>query len=131
MEATAAAIADPTRRRVLELVRDRELAAGEIAGALEISRRPCRGTYGAPRGRAAAERRQGRLHLYRADPTPLAELRGWLDEYWSTAGRPENACRGGSMTETVMTPVVCAVDIDAPREKVFSLFTTPDELVRW
>ena len=35
------------------------------------------------------------------------------------------------MTETVMTPVVCAVDIDAPREKVFSLFTTPDELVRW
>jgi uncharacterized protein YndB with AHSA1/START domain len=35
------------------------------------------------------------------------------------------------MTETVVTPVVCAVDIDAPREKVFSLFTTPDELVRW
>jgi uncharacterized protein YndB with AHSA1/START domain len=35
------------------------------------------------------------------------------------------------MTETVMTPVVCAVDIAAPREKVFSLFTTPEELVRW
>jgi uncharacterized protein YndB with AHSA1/START domain len=35
------------------------------------------------------------------------------------------------MTETVLAPVVCAVDIDAPREKVFSLFTEPDELVRW
>ena len=38
MEAIAAAIADPTRRRVLELVRDGELAAGEIAGEFEISR---------------------------------------------------------------------------------------------
>jgi uncharacterized protein YndB with AHSA1/START domain len=35
------------------------------------------------------------------------------------------------MTETVMTPVVCTVEIAAPREKVFSLFTTPQELVRW
>ena len=35
------------------------------------------------------------------------------------------------MTETVLTPVVCTVDIAAPRERVFGLFTTPEELVRW
>jgi uncharacterized protein YndB with AHSA1/START domain len=35
------------------------------------------------------------------------------------------------MTETTLTPVVCAIDIAAPSEKVFSLFTTPEELVRW
>jgi uncharacterized protein YndB with AHSA1/START domain len=35
------------------------------------------------------------------------------------------------MTETVLTPIVCAVEIDAPRERIFSLFTEPDELVRW
>jgi DNA-binding transcriptional ArsR family regulator len=29
------------------------------------------------------ERREGRLRLYRADPAPLAELRGWLDAYWA------------------------------------------------
>ena len=35
------------------------------------------------------------------------------------------------MTETLLTPVVCTVDIDAPPERVFQLFTTPEELVRW
>jgi uncharacterized protein YndB with AHSA1/START domain len=35
------------------------------------------------------------------------------------------------MTETVLTPVVCAVEIDAPRERVFELFTTPERLVEW
>lgn len=84
MEATTAAIADPTRRRVLELVRDRELAAGEIAGAFEISRPAVSRHLRVLREAGlVVERRQGRLHLYRADPTPLQELRGWLDEYWS------------------------------------------------
>jgi uncharacterized protein YndB with AHSA1/START domain len=35
------------------------------------------------------------------------------------------------MTETVLTPVVCTVDISAPREHVFELFTTPERLVEW
>jgi uncharacterized protein YndB with AHSA1/START domain len=35
------------------------------------------------------------------------------------------------MTETVLTPVVCTVEIDAPRERVFELFVTPEELVKW
>jgi uncharacterized protein YndB with AHSA1/START domain len=35
------------------------------------------------------------------------------------------------MTETVVAPLVCRVEIAAPRERVFSLFTTPEELVRW
>lgn len=35
------------------------------------------------------------------------------------------------MTETVLTPVVCTVEIAAPRERIFELFTTPEELVRW
>ena len=35
------------------------------------------------------------------------------------------------MTETVLTPVVCTVEIAAPRERIFELFTTPDRLVAW
>ena len=35
------------------------------------------------------------------------------------------------MTETVLTPVVCTVEIAAPRERVFELFTTPERLVEW
>jgi DNA-binding transcriptional ArsR family regulator len=84
VEATAAAIADPTRRRVLELVRDRELAAGEIASAFEISRPAVSRHLRVLREAGlVTERRDGRLHIYKADPTPLQELRGWLDGYWS------------------------------------------------
>jgi uncharacterized protein YndB with AHSA1/START domain len=35
------------------------------------------------------------------------------------------------MTETVLTPVVCTVDIAAPRDRVFELFTTAERLVEW
>jgi uncharacterized protein YndB with AHSA1/START domain len=35
------------------------------------------------------------------------------------------------MTDTVLTPVVCTLEIAAPRERVFMLFTTSEELVRW
>lgn len=35
------------------------------------------------------------------------------------------------MTGTVLTPVVCTVEISAPREHVFQLFTTPERLVEW
>ena len=84
MEATAAAIADPTRRRVLELVRDRELPAGAIADEFAISRPAVSRHLRVLREAGlVGERRSGRLRLYRADPRPLDELRLWLEGYWS------------------------------------------------
>jgi DNA-binding transcriptional ArsR family regulator len=84
VKGAAAAIADPTRRRVLELVRDRELAAGEIAAEFEISRPAVSRHLRVLRGAGLVEeRRHGRLRLYRADPAPLAELSRWLEDYWS------------------------------------------------
>jgi len=35
------------------------------------------------------------------------------------------------MSEAVLAPVVCTVEIAAPRERVFELFTTPEHLVEW
>jgi DNA-binding transcriptional ArsR family regulator len=79
----AAAIADPTRRRVLELVRDREVPAGELAAAFPVSRPAVSRHLRVLREAGLVrERRQGRLRLYRADPAPLDELRGWLEDYW-------------------------------------------------
>ncbi|MEX0674134.1 MAG: metalloregulator ArsR/SmtB family transcription factor [Gaiellaceae bacterium] len=84
MEAIVAAISDPTRRRVLELVRDRELPAGEIAAEFEISRPAVSRHLRVLRlAGLVSERRDGRLRLYRSDPEPLGELRRWLDAYWS------------------------------------------------
>jgi DNA-binding transcriptional ArsR family regulator len=80
----AAAISDPIRRRVLELVRDRELPAGELAAAFDVSRPAVSRHLRVLREAGLVhERRQGRLRLYRADVEPLAELRQWLDYYWS------------------------------------------------
>lgn len=82
----AAAIADPIRRRVLELVRDAEVPAGEIAAAFPVSRPAVSRHLRVLREAGLVhERRVGRERLYRADPAPLAELREWLDGYW--AGR--------------------------------------------
>src|ERR687895_2369802 len=79
----AAAIADPTRRRVLELVRDEELPAGRLAAEFAISRPAVSRHLRVLREAGLVrERRDGRLRLYRADPAPLSELREWLDGYW-------------------------------------------------
>jgi DNA-binding transcriptional ArsR family regulator len=84
VEAVVTAISDPTRRRVLELVRDRELPAGEIAAEFEISRPAVsRHLRVLRQAGLVSERRDGRLRLYRSDPEPLGELRRWLDAYWS------------------------------------------------
>lgn len=83
MEAVAAAVADPIRRRVLELVRDREVPAGELADAFPVTRPAVSRHLRVLREAGlVTERRDGRLRLYRADPAPLAELREWLEGYW-------------------------------------------------
>ncbi len=82
MEA-AAAIADPIRRRVLELVRDGEMPAGELAEQFEVSRPAVSRHLRVLREAGLVrERRVGRLRVYRADPAPLGELRDWLERYW-------------------------------------------------
>jgi DNA-binding transcriptional ArsR family regulator len=83
MEAAAAAIADPIRRRVLELVRDREVPAGELAEEFDVSRPAVSRHLRVLREAGLVrERREGRPRLYRADPEPLAELRERLERYW-------------------------------------------------
>ncbi len=82
----ALAIADPIRRRVLELVRDEELPAGALAEQFDVSRPAVSRHLRVLRESGlVSERRNGRLRLYRANPEPLAELRAWLEDYW--AGR--------------------------------------------
>ncbi|HEX9351658.1 MAG TPA: metalloregulator ArsR/SmtB family transcription factor [Gaiellaceae bacterium] len=82
----ATAIADPIRRRVLELVRDDEFPAGVLAAEFDVSRPAVSRHLRVLREAGLlVERRAGRQRLYRANLEPLAELRSWLDAYW--AGR--------------------------------------------
>jgi DNA-binding transcriptional ArsR family regulator len=82
MDAAFAALADPTRRRVLEALRAGERSAGEIERTLGAPQ-PAVSKHlkalrlaGLVRVRKDAQRR-----LYSLDPTPLAELDTWLAPY--------------------------------------------------
>src|SRR6059036_3750590 len=83
MEAALRAIAEPRRRRILELVRERELSAGEIASQFEITRPAISQHLGVLKEAGLVdERRNGTRRLYRARPQGLAELKTFLDEFW-------------------------------------------------
>jgi DNA-binding transcriptional ArsR family regulator len=85
MEAALRAIAEPRRRRILELVGDRELTAGEIASHFEVTRPAISQHLGVLRHAGlVAERRNGTQRLYRARPQGLAELKAFLDGFWDS-----------------------------------------------
>jgi DNA-binding transcriptional ArsR family regulator len=74
-----AALADPTRRRIVEMLAQRELSAGEIADRFEVSA-PAISQHlkilreaQLVRVRAEAQRR-----IYELDPDGLGELHVWL-----------------------------------------------------
>jgi len=83
METALKALAEPRRRRILMLVRDGELSAGEIASHFEISRPAISQHLTVLRGAGLVdERRNGTRRLYRARPEGLAELRAFLEGFW-------------------------------------------------
>ena len=83
MQEVVQAIGEPRRRQILELVRDRELPAGEIAAHFEVTR-PAISQHLSVLRKAGlvSERREGTRRLYRARPDGLAELRSFLDGFW-------------------------------------------------
>jgi DNA-binding transcriptional ArsR family regulator len=82
MDAVLQALADPSRRTVLEILRDHPATAGELAEALPIARpgasRHLRVLQSA--GLVEVERR-AQWRIYRLRPEPLAELDSWLERY--------------------------------------------------
>jgi DNA-binding transcriptional ArsR family regulator len=83
VESALKAIAEPHRRRILTLVRDGELSAGEIATHFDVSR-PAVSQHLTVLKEAGLvdERRNGTRRLYRARPEGLADLRAFLEEFW-------------------------------------------------
>ena len=83
MEAALRAIAEPRRRRILELVGGRELSAGEIASHFEVTRPAISQHLGVLKEAGLVdERRNGTQRLYRARPQGLAELKAFVDGFW-------------------------------------------------
>jgi DNA-binding transcriptional ArsR family regulator len=76
------ALADPTRRALLDLLREGSRPAGEIAQAFPISRPAVSKHLRLLRSaRLVEERSQGRHRIYRLNPAPLEAVDQWLAGY--------------------------------------------------
>jgi DNA-binding transcriptional ArsR family regulator len=76
------ALADPTRRRIVELLADGERSAGEIASHFRTARPGVSRHLRVLREQGLVQARaDGQRRLYSLDPAPLAELDAWLARY--------------------------------------------------
>ena len=79
-------LGDPTRLRILELLRDRPRPVGELAAELPVSR-PAVSKHLALLKRAGlvADRAEGTRRVYRLRPEGIAEVAAYWDGFWSEA----------------------------------------------
>jgi DNA-binding transcriptional ArsR family regulator len=77
-----AALSDPTRLRIVELLAEDELTAGEIASCFPTSRPGISRHLRVLREHGLVQARgEGRRRIYSLEPRPLAELDEWLARY--------------------------------------------------
>jgi DNA-binding transcriptional ArsR family regulator len=78
------ALANPTRRTMLRLVRDEALPVGALADELDMTQPAVSQHLAVLREAGLVQvEPEGRRRLYRADVEALAELRQFFDDYWS------------------------------------------------
>jgi DNA-binding transcriptional ArsR family regulator len=84
IETVLQAIAEPRRREILTLLQAGEMSSGEIASHFEVTR-PAISQHLRVLEAAGlvTVRRQATSRFYKARPEGLAELRAFLDEFWS------------------------------------------------
>ena len=83
MEEAIRAIAEPHRRRILQLVTAKELSAGEIASRFEITRPAVSQHLGVLREAGlVSERREGTRRLYSLRPEGFDDLKSFLEAFW-------------------------------------------------
>ncbi|TDE93911.1 ArsR family transcriptional regulator [Occultella glacieicola] len=88
MEAEAAldALGDPTRRRIIEVLRDGACPVGGIADRLPVGRPAVSKHLKVLEGAGLIEHRSvGTRNLYALAPAGLAAVQVWLTQQWDTA----------------------------------------------
>ena len=80
------ALADPTRRRVFERLRQGPRPVGVIARRMPVSRTAVSQHLKALKDAGlVADRQEGTRRVYFIDPHGLGALRRWLDQFWDEA----------------------------------------------
>jgi DNA-binding transcriptional ArsR family regulator len=89
LDASLAALADPTRRRLLRLVGERPRKAGELAEDFSVSRPAVSKHLRVLREAGLVESEpRGRARIYRLAPGGISEVQRWVEEtgrFWDSA----------------------------------------------
>jgi DNA-binding transcriptional ArsR family regulator len=81
-----AALGDPTRKAIFELLSDRPRAVGELAGALPVSRPAVSQHLKVLKDAGlVVDEPIGTRRIYRVEPDGLAALRADLERFWGRA----------------------------------------------
>jgi DNA-binding transcriptional ArsR family regulator len=84
VDATLVALADPQRRRIVDLLAERPRPAGELADAVGVSPPAMSRHLRTMRLSGLVEERHdgldARVRVYSLRPEPMADLRKWLEE---------------------------------------------------
>lgn len=105
VDEVAGAIADPVRREILAMLRERSMSAGQVADRFAISRPAVSRHLRVLRESGLVhDELTGRQRFYRLDPAPLAQLAQWLAPFlpdgpaalpWDgLAGQPDHPATG-------------------------------------
>jgi DNA-binding transcriptional ArsR family regulator len=125
------ALSSPVRREILALVWDRELPAGQIAAAFELSKPTISQHLAVLRETGLVTMTvAGTSRRYRARPDTLSGLHGALESAtkWLPADQvPER----GLAAARASTVVVVEVDVDTDQATTFAAFTDPVVYSRW
>ena len=131
LDARLRALRSRTRREILALIWDRDLAAGEIAATFALTGATISEHLGVLRRAGLVEMTKvGTSRRYRARPAALAGLHGALEDAgkWRPAeDLPEQALT----TTSTAAVVVAAVDLPTPPGTTFSALTDADLYSRW
>ena len=137
MEAALKAIAAPHRRRILSLVRDGELSAGDIAAQFDVTRPAVSQHLNVLKEAGlVTERRNGTRRLYRARPEGLVPVKQFLEEFWdprleALSAKSSERRRRSMPTTSESTAVERELGIDASPEAVWEFLVDPEKATRW
>lgn len=135
LDAILRAIAEPHRRQILALLRDREVAAGSIAERFRITRSAVSQHLTVlKQAGLVSERRDGARRLYRAEPQAFAGLRLLVDDHWELRHpRSPREAEGGSVAllRGERVSVEREARIDAVPEEVWQFLVDPDRAAQW
>jgi DNA-binding transcriptional ArsR family regulator len=125
------ALSSPVRREILALIWDRELPAGQIAAAFELTKPTISQHLAVLRETGLVTMTVvGTSRRYRARPDTLSGLHGALESAtkWLPADQvPER----GLAVARASTVVVVEVDVDTDQATTFAAFTDPVVYSRW